>query len=459
MQPTRSLTEGSISVRMLQLALPTLYASILQALNASVNSFWVGHYLGESALTAVSNANTVLFLLIGAAFGIAMAATILVGQSIGAGDLHEAKRVVGTGATFFFIVSVGVAAIGLILCRPLLIAMQTPADALPLAIPYMRVFFFALPCFYTYAFVIGVLRGAGDAQTPFYFLLLAIGLDIALNPLFMFGVGPVPKLGIAGSAAASFVAQATSLAALIRYLYRRHHMLCLRPEELKLLRVDRSITATLLKMGIPMGAQPLVFSLSGVLMIALVNRFGVETTAAFGAALQVWNYLAMPAYAINMVASSMAAQNVGACKWDRVQSIARAGVVYSLLLTGAGVLVIEVLSPCAFGLFLPADSQALPIAAHLDRIVVGSFLFQAAAMALFGVVVAVGEVVAPVVILAVSLLVVRFPLAEVLLAYYHEDAIWWSFPTSSALAAVLAALYYKHGRWRGAHMLAHLKLR
>lgn len=457
MQAQNTLTEGSISVRMLQLALPTLYASVLQSLNVSVNSFWVGRYLGETALTAASNANSVWFLLTSSALGIACAATILVGHAIGAGHLREAKRIVGTGATFFFVLSVIVAALGLMLCRPLLVALQTPADALPLAIPYLCVLFLAIPGFFVYMFVIGVLRGAGDAQTPFYFLLLSVVLDIVLNPLFIFGLGPLPKLGIAGSATAALIGQTVSLVLLTRYLYRRSHLLCLHQEELRFLWLDRALIATLLKKGIPLGAQSLIFTLSGVLMLALVNRFGVETTAAFGAAGQVWIYLVMPAAAINIAVSAMSAQNVGAGKWERVQSIARMGVVYSLLLTGVVVLLIEASSPRAFELFLPAGSAALLIAAHLDRIVVWTFLFQAVVSALLGVIVSAGQVVSPTVILALSFLVVRFPLAEALLGRYQADAIWWSFPISSALAALLATLYYKQGSWRTAHPLTLLK--
>src|SRR5579864_9299566 len=101
-----NLTEGSISRGLLQFALPTLFANVLQSLNGSVNSIWVGHGLGEAALTATANANTVMFLLIGAAFGIAMAATILIAQRIGAKDVTDAKKVVGTSATFFAGISV-----------------------------------------------------------------------------------------------------------------------------------------------------------------------------------------------------------------------------------------------------------------------------------------------------------------------------------------------------------------
>src|SRR6201988_1433758 len=113
MNPPSSLTEGSISSGMIRFLLPILFPNVLQSLNGSVNSIWVGRYLGEAALTATSNANTVLFLLIGASFGVAMAATILVGQCIGARDMPEAKRVVGTSATFFASISIFMAIIGL----------------------------------------------------------------------------------------------------------------------------------------------------------------------------------------------------------------------------------------------------------------------------------------------------------------------------------------------------------
>jgi len=267
-------------------------------------------------------------------------------------------------------------------------------------------------------------------------------------------VGPLPRLGIAGSALATFIAQAVSLAALIRHLYRRRHILCLHRNELHYLKVDPAVVATLLKKGIPMSAQMLVISLSGVLMIALVNRFGVDTTAAFGAATQIWNYIQMPAFAVGMAVSAMTAQNVGAGKWHRVTRIANVGVLYSVVVTGSVVLAIELLNTRVFGLFLPEGSSALAIAAHMNRIVSGSFIFFGISVALFGVVRATGAVMAPLVILTLSLLLVRFPLAQAFLGRYHVEAVWWSFPVSSVLSALLALLYYKYGGWRTAHMVA-----
>ena len=452
MNAPRSLTEGSISSGMVRFALPILYANVLQSLNGSVNSIWVGRFLGEAALTATSNANTVMFLLIGAAFGIATAATILIGQCIGAKDIPEAKRVVGTSATFIAAISVVMAVAGLILSEPLLVLMSTPRASLPLAVAYMRVIFLALPFLYSYAFVGSALRGAGDSKTPFHFMLLSVAIDIGLNPLFIFGLGPIPALGIAGSALATFFAQAISLIALLTHLYRRRHLLVLHKEEIRHLRIDWTIAGTLVKKGIPMSAQMLVVSLSAVFMLSLVNNFGVDTTAAFGAALQLWNYIQMPTFAVGMAVSAMAAQNVGAQKWDRVNAIARVGITFSVAITSAMVLLIELLDTRAFQIFLPPGSVALQIATHLNHIVTWSYVFFGVTMILFGVVRATGAVMAPLLVLTLALLFVRIPLAAMLSSRYQIDAIWWSFPISSALAAVLAVIYYRYGGWRSARM-------
>jgi putative MATE family efflux protein len=449
----RSLTEGSISRRLLLFAVPILLGNVLQSLNGSVNSVWIGRYLGVAALTASSNANIVLFLLLGALFGGSIAATILIGQYVGARRLHDAKRVVGTSIAFSVVVAVAVALLGFALCEPLLRATRTPLLALPLAIAYMRVIFLAMPFMVLYIFATSALRGAGDSKTPLLFLLLSVGLDIGLNPVFIFGIGPAPRLGIAGSALATLLAQAISLIALIWYLYRRKDPLCLYGEELKLLHVDWSIVGTLISKGVPMALQMIVLSLSMVLMISLVNGFGIDTAAAYGAAQQVWNYVQMPSFAIGMAVSSMAAQNIGAQKWDRVAATARVGVLYQLLLTGSLVLIIQLLARVALGLFLPPDSGALHIAEHLNRIAAWSFVFFGISMVLFGVVRANGAVMAPLIILVVSLLGIRFPLAWSLIGRWHADAIWWSFPLSSAVAVILAMVYYNSGGWRAARMM------
>jgi len=129
----RDLTQGPIGRTLLLFSLPILGGNVLQSLNGSVNAMWVGRFLGEDALTAVANANNILFFLLGSVFGLGMAATILVGQAMGRHDLPGARRVIGTSATFFLSLALGVALIGLPLSRHVLTWMGTPATALPFA--------------------------------------------------------------------------------------------------------------------------------------------------------------------------------------------------------------------------------------------------------------------------------------------------------------------------------------
>jgi putative MATE family efflux protein len=286
-----SLTEGSIPRALMLFSLPILFGNVLQSVNGSVNAIWVGKFLGEAALAAAGNSNMVMFLLFAVIFGFSMAATIMVAQCIGARNIAEAKRVVGSSAIFFLALSVGMSLLGVVLTDSLLQWMRTPQDALPLALAYMRIIFLALPFMSGLFFVMAVLRGAGDSRTPFTYLVLSVILDILLNPLLIFGWGPIPKLGIAGSATATLIAQGVSLAALVAHLYRTKHFLCIHRDELRLFKVDWSLVRLLVTKGIPMGMQMFVVSSSMIALTALTNRFGSQETAAFSAAAQLWNYV------------------------------------------------------------------------------------------------------------------------------------------------------------------------
>jgi putative MATE family efflux protein len=453
MKPNTNLTEGAIGKTLVLFSLPILFGNMLQSLNGTVNAIWVGRFLGEASLAATSNANTVLFFLLGTVFGIGMAATILIGQSLGAKNVEQAKRVVGTSATFFFTLSAAVSLGGYFAAPSLLALMQMPADALPLAVSYLRIIFLAMPFLFGFSFLMMVLRGAGDAKTPFWFLLLCVGLDIVLNPLFIFGWGPVPSLGIAGSATASLIANITSLTALLVYLYRKQHFLALHRGEFGYLRPDRTILRALVVKGFPMGLQMIVVSLSMIVMYALVNGFGSQTTAAFGACMQLWNYIQMPSFAIMAAVSSMAAQNVGAGRWDRVGGIARTGVLTNFALTGSLVLLVYAFDRFGLGLFLPDNGSAIGIAQHINAIVVWSFVFFGISFVLFGIVRSTGAVMPPLIILFIALWLVRIPFALTLLPRWAADAVWWSFPLGSLTSVVLTTLYYRFGKWREARML------
>jgi len=450
----RDLTRGPIAPTLLRFALPILGGNVLQSLNGSVNAYWVGGHLGEAALTATANANNILFLLIGAVFGIGMAATILVAQAIGAHDLRQARCVMGTSATFFGAAALLIAAVGMPLSRHILVAMATPQEALPLAEAYLRMLFLSIPFLYLFTFVSAVLRGAGDARTPFLFLLLAVALDVVLNPLLIFGIGPFPQMGIAGSGLSTGIANALALGALLAWLRWRRHPLWIGRADWRLFVPKPGILRLLLAKGLPMGAQMVLISVSMLAMLGMVNAQGVATASAYGAALQLWTYVQMPAMAIGAACSSMAAQNVGAQRWDRVEGVARWGVGFNFLLTGALIGLLLAAEHRVLALFLPAGSAALSIAEHLNGIALWSFLFFGVSFVLTGVVRSTGAVLVPLAILAVAMWGIRIPLAYGLQGWLGVDAIWWSFPLSALASMAMTLAYYRWGGWRRAKLLA-----
>jgi putative MATE family efflux protein len=446
------LTEGPIARTLLMFSLPVLGSSVLQSINASINAIWVGRLLGENALTATANATLILLITLGVMFGTGMASTILVGQAVGAKDLPRAKKVVGTGATFFLLTSVAMAIIGFAITDKVLQWMGTPVEARGFAEDYLRVVFLAVPFMCFFAYVVMVQRGVGDAKTPFRFMTLATFLDIVLNPLLITGWGPFPQLGIAGSATSLLLSQAIGLGAMLAHLYWRKADLRLTGGELHHLKPDGAILRTIVAKGLPMGAQMLVISSSAIVMMSMINAYGAQTAAAYAVAVQVWTYVQMPAMAIGAAASSMAAQNVGAKKWDRVERSAHSGVLINVLLTGSLVVVLYLLDPFIVELFLPGQAASVAIAEHINNVALWSFILFGVTFVLFGVVRATGAVNPPLVILFISLLGVRIGFAKLLEPTLGADAIWWSFPVGSAVAAALAFAYYRWGGWRKARM-------
>ncbi len=447
------LTSGPIARTLLVFALPVLGANVLQSLNGSINAIWVGRFLGESALTATSNANLVLFLVLGTVFGIGMAATILVAQSVGARDLPEARRIVGTSATFFLAISVLFAACGWIWVDAILNLLGTPADALPLARSYLRIIFLAVPMMNLLAFVMTVLRGAGDSRTPFLFMALAVCLDIVLNPLLIRGIGPFPELGIAGSAASTLIGQTVSAIAILIVLYARKHPLRLAGADLALLRPDAGLLRLVVFKGVPMGLQMIVISAAALTLMGLVNTYGSQVAAAYGIAAQLWTYVQMPALAVGAAVSSMAAQNVGAGRWDRIGRITASGIGFNLVLTGVLVVALYVFDRPVLGLFLTGDSAAIDTAIHINNLGSWSFILFGITIVLFATVRATGAVMPPLIILIVSVLLVRTTFAYALQNTLGMDALWWSFPAGSITSLALAAAYYRFGRWRTMHMI------
>ncbi len=449
----RDLTKGPITRTLLTFSLPLLGGNFLQSFNGTVNQFWVSHTLGENAITALGNSNIVMMLMLGSIFGVGMAANILVAQAVGAGDMAMVKRVMGTTTTFFIGLSLLLAVFGGVLAPHILDLMDTPPEARAGAIIYLRIIFASVPFMYFFVFMQMTQRGAGDSTTPFYFMLLAVAIDVTLNPLLIRGIGPFPKLGIAGSATSTLIGQGVSLIVLMIHLYRKKSVILLRPGEFHLLKPDMAIFRSLVTRGLPMGVQMLVMSGTAMVMIGFVNHYGSLTSAAYSISSIIWSYVQMPTMAIGASVSSMAGQNVGAGRWDRVNKIARSGVISGLVVTGTLALLLYAFNGAVLSVLLPRGSPAIPIASHINTRVLWAFVLFSITFSLSGVVRSTGAVWWPLIILVISMVLVRIPFAALLTPRLGSDAIWWSFPMGTITSVVLTSLYYKFGGWRHARML------
>jgi putative MATE family efflux protein len=446
------LTQGAIGPTLLKFALPTLASSIIQSLNGTVNAICVGRFIGEDALAATSNANMVMFLLTAFVFGFGMASTILIGQAWGRKDIGEARKIFGTAAGTFTLIAILIGIAGYFLSGSVLTLLATPVEARTLAHAYLSVIFLAIPPILLLTLLMMALRGAGDSMTPLWFMILSVVLDSGLNPVFILGLGPAPRMGIAGAAFSTLIANYTAVIGLLAYMYIKDLPLRLRGHELGYLLPKWAILKTIVVKGLPMGIQMIVISMSALALVGLVNHEGVDTTAAFGVALQLWTYVQMPAMALGAAVSAMAAQNIGAGKWDRVSQITRSGVGYTVLITGILIVLLTLADRPVLALFMGGGSPALPIARHIHLLATWNFVLFGVTMVLIGTVRANGAVWAPLIILAIGLVPIRFGWIFGTEHWLGADALWTSFPVSSFANLALAGAYYLNGSWKKARM-------
>lgn len=450
----RDLTQGPVAKTLFLFALPSLGVNILQSMNGSINAVFVGKFLGEKALAATANANMTLFLLYSTMFGFAMATTIMIGQAMGRRDIADVRRTLGAAVGLFTLLGILCAGLGWVFTPQILHLLSTPAPAFPFALTYLRVIFLGMPFAFLGVLLTSAMRGAGDAVTPLWNTLLNVVLDAGLNPVFILGLGPIPAMGIAGSAFASALATFLSVLVLIWQIYRRDIVIRLKGAELRWLKPDLAHIRPILGKGMPMGLSMIVMSLSSLVMIGLINREGVDMAAAYGVMNQLWSYVQMPAVAVGSAVSAMAAQNIGAGNWSRLNRVAWAGIGINVMMTASLLGFITLANHGLVGLFLPAGSPAIALAAHINLMIGWTFVLVGISMVVGSVVRANGAVIIPFIILLLSAVVMRFGVGFSLYPHWGADAIWAAFGSSAITSALLSIAYYLHGGWRKSRMVA-----
>lgn len=442
------LTQGPIPRTLLMFSIPALLTNILQSLSGTVNSIWVGRLIGEEALAATANANIVMFLVASMAFGFGMAGTVMIGQRWGARNVDGARRTFGTAVGFCALLMALIAGIGFVTAPGLLRLLATPESAYPLALVYLRLIFLSMP-FGMISIILSMgLRGTGDAKTPLIFMGVTVLIDAVLNPVFIAGIGPFPAMGIAGSATATIAASMLSFVGMVIYVYRKDLPLRLRGKELHYLKPARSELGFIVKKGLPMGAQMAVMAAAGIVLVGLVNREGLMTTAAYGATMQLFTYIQMPAMAIGGAVSAMAAQFIGAKKWDELHAVTRAGLVMNLLFTGVVTVLLLLFDRPVLVLFLGPDSPAVEIAKHIQLLASWNFVIFGVTMIYTATMRAAGAVWVPLLIVGVALFPVRLSFYFLTYDWLGADALWLSYPVSAASGLMMGWWFYHRWDWR-----------
>jgi putative MATE family efflux protein len=420
---------------------PMILANILQSLSGTLNNIFVGQMLGTRALAAVAGMFPIIFFFIALVIGIGAGASVLIGQAWGAHEPHKVKSIAGTALALGLLLGLAVALFGGTFTSAVLRALGTPPDVLPMAIGYARLMMLAMPGLLVFILFTQLMRGVGDTLTPLYALVLSTAVSCVLTPAFIRGWWGLPQLGVSSAAAASIVSFICALTFLAWFMRRRNHALAPDLELLRALRINPRLLRLVIRIGLPTGVQMVVISLAEIVLLSIVNGFGSNATAAYGAVNQVVNYVQFPALSIAITASVLGAQSIGGGRSHLLGAIMRTGLEMNLAITGTLVLIGYLFSRYLIGAFVTSP-PVIDLAQTLLHIMLWSSLVFGFQALLGGIMRSSGAVLVPTGISILCIALIEVPSAWVLSRQFGINGVWMAYPITFVSMLVLQASYY-----------------
>jgi len=421
---------------------PMVLSNFLQGLSGTLNGIYIGQMLGTHALAAVSGMFPVFFFFISLVIGLGAGASVLIGQAWGAREPGKVKRIAGAALALGALIG-GVAAVcGSVFAREGLQALGTPVDVLDDATAYARLMMLMMPLLLVFILFTQLLRGVSDTVSPLLALLLSTAVGLLLTPALIKGWLGLAPMGIQSAAVAGVAAHGVALAFLALRLRRLGHVMAPDRAFFRAMRLDASILAKVMRIGLPTGVQMVVISVSELVILSLVNRHGSQATAAYGAVTQVVNYVQFPALSIAITASILGAQAIGAGQLERVGTILRTGLWLNVVITGSLVWLGYMMSHWLLGLFITVP-EVLAQAEHLLHIMLWSMLLFGFQSVVGGTMRASGVVLVPVAISVGCILLVQLPVAYGMSARFGLEGVWMAFPVAYAAMLALQTAYYR----------------
>ena len=421
---------------------PLIATNILQNLSGTINTIFVGQMMGVDAIAAVAVFFPILFCLMAFVIGLSAGATVLVGQAWGAQNVEKVRCVVGSTLFMTLIGGSIIAALGVIFAKQILLLLGTDPNVMHLSLPYVQWMLAGSPLLFVYIIYTSILRGVGDSITPLIALSLTSAIGLVITPVLIAGYFGFPKLGIIAPAIATISGKVAVLGFLAVYLNQRNHPLKPDRAMLRHIRHQPNLSKIILRLGIPTGIQMVTTSVAGLVIVGLVNRYGSDATAAYGAVNQVLNYIQFPALSIAIAASIFAAQAIGAGKSELLNKVTRTALVMNLVITGILVSLGYLASKYLMALFI-TDPHVVELGQQLLFIVLWSILFFGASAIFASIMRASGTVTVPMMINIVAIIGIEVPCAYLFSAWWGLQGIWYAYALAFFSLCVMQGLYYQ----------------
>ena len=307
----KDLTVGEPARLIFYFTLPLLAGSVFQQMFGFVDTLIVGRFLGVDALAAVGCTGPVMFLMLGFVGGMTSGFSICTGQRFGAKDFDGVRKSAAICVALSFVASLVMTIVGVMFCRDLLIAMDTPAEILDGADAFISIIYGGVLTFVFLQMLTNLIRALGDSKMPTVIQAVTLCINILLEPVAIIGLG----LGIPGSAAATILSLAIGNILCIIYIKKRVHYLHVRREDFSF---DREFLLEHMRIGLPMGFQSSIVAIGAVVLQIALNGLGPIAVASFAAGHRVDGIAIMPMMSFGVAMAAYTAQNFGAKKFDRI---------------------------------------------------------------------------------------------------------------------------------------------
>lgn len=315
MQPKQArLTTGPVGRHLADMAIPVLFGIFTMMLQAFVDAYFIGR-VGDRELAALSFAYPILMIVTSVAIGLGAGTSSVVARAIGSDDERRARRLSTDSLILSFIVTAVVAVIGVLTIEPLFLLLGAPDDMIPLIAGYMHILYAGVPFVVVGMVGMSSMRATGDTRLPSVLMVIAAVANMALDPLLIFGLGPIPEMGLNGAAMASLISRASIFIGTVYLMRVRLGMLSFSVPDLAEMR--RSWT-DILHVGIPAAGTNAIIPIAVAVITAMLARYGPEAVAGFGVASRIESLTLVMFYALSAVIGPFVGQNMSAGKADRI---------------------------------------------------------------------------------------------------------------------------------------------